>query len=1173
MTLKDMFEKPVDRPIEGVIKADDEESLKLEVDEYVLTNEVEKRLEAFLDAYRNYQGANGVWISGFFGSGKSHLLKILSLVLQNKSIEGNQALELFLPKCKDNAFLKGELNKAVSIPSKSILFNIDQKADVISKKQIDALLAVFVKVFDEMCGYYGKQGHIAQFERDLDNRGQYGEFKAAYKEISGNEWEFGREQALLEADNIAKAYQRVANVEKEAATGLLDKYRKEYKVSIEDFANQVQEYIERQGLDFRLNFFVDEVGQYIAGNTKLMTNLQTIAESLATKCRGRAWIVVTAQEDMNTVIGEVGKQQGEDFSKIQDRFSTRMKLTSADVAEVIQKRLLMKNKVGQDYLAGVYEEQSNNFKTLFDFGDGSQTYKNFQDFEHFNDSYPFVPYQFALFQAAIQNLSAHNAFEGRHSSVGERSMLGVFQQVAIQVADQEPGQLATFDLMFEGIRAALKGNIQRSVLVAEKNLDDPFAVCVLKALFLVKYVKEFKATLRNIVVLMLDRFDRDLPEFTDKVEEALNLLESQSYIQRNGTLYEFLTDEEKDVEQEIKLTDVETKDVSDRLGKIIFDGVVKSGKIRHAQSERDYAFSKKLDDRLIGREHELSIHVISPFNENVTKEETLRTQSWGKEELLILFPPDARLVQDLLMYERTEKYVRQNISITQQDTIKKILAEKSHQNQQRLTDIQTRVKALLSKAKIFVAGDEVEIKEKDPQSRIIQGFSSLVLRAYPNLRMLGDVKYSQDKIASYLDQSQDSLFKGDATVLSEPEQEMQAFIQSNRRSGTRTTLKSLVERFEKKPYGWDLGAILCVLAKLFARGKVDARQDGEIIEDANIEKALTNTHGYPKVVLDPQIDFTRSQVRRLKTFYEDFFDAPPKGQEAKDLGKETGEAIDSLLQDLTNLSRQSDSFPFLGELDQLTTEVKKLTGKPYSFYLSNIDDFEDTLLDLKESVLDPIRTFMAGPNKQLYQDARRFLKEQEANLAFIEGDDPKTIQDILDDKACFKGKGMQQVKSGIEALRATIDNQVAAEIQKAVDGISDCENRFRALKEFGNLKENEQSEFDAIFGDKKSQIKDLRLIALIREAQRRFEEDEYLKLILKMESLVKPKDTGSGEAGDSGGETGGDDVTQPKFVLAKSIRVSFDQAWLEKESDVDRYLDEMKKAFMEQIANGKRVQV
>lgn len=61
------------------------------------------------------------------------------------------------------------MDKAVRIPSKSILFNIDQKATIISKDQIDALLSVFQSVFDESCGYY-REGYIAKLERDLDEK-------------------------------------------------------------------------------------------------------------------------------------------------------------------------------------------------------------------------------------------------------------------------------------------------------------------------------------------------------------------------------------------------------------------------------------------------------------------------------------------------------------------------------------------------------------------------------------------------------------------------------------------------------------------------------------------------------------------------------------------------------------------------------------------------------------------------------------------------------------------------------------------------------------------------------------------------------------------------------------------------------------------------------------------
>ncbi|WP_372922361.1 BREX system P-loop protein BrxC, partial [Roseovarius sp.] len=303
--LRDIFEKPVDRPIDGVIKADDEASLGVELDEYVITDEIARRLQDFLEAYNNYDTSNGVWISGFFGSGKSHLLKMLALVLENRELDGRRAADIFGDKLKDQPMLNGALRKAVSIPSKSILFNIDQKADVISKTDVDALLAVFQKVFDESCGFFGKQPHIAQFERDLHGRALLNAFRDAFEAASGTPWERGREQALLEAPNIASAFAQVTQGDPADAKDILTQYRKDTRVSIEDFAGTVKDWIDQQEPNFRLNFFVDEVGQYIADNVKLMTNLQTIAESLNTKCKGQAWIIVTAQQEMSSVIGDL----------------------------------------------------------------------------------------------------------------------------------------------------------------------------------------------------------------------------------------------------------------------------------------------------------------------------------------------------------------------------------------------------------------------------------------------------------------------------------------------------------------------------------------------------------------------------------------------------------------------------------------------------------------------------------------------------------------------------------------------------------------------------------------------------------------------------------------------------------------------------------------------------
>ena len=140
------------------------------------------------------------------------------------------------------------------------------------------------------------------------------------------------------------------------------------------------------------------------------------------------------------------------------------------------------------------------------------------------------------------------------------------------------------------LRAALKSQIQTSIHSAERNLTNPLAIRLLKALFLVKYVREFRPTVRNLCILMLDHFDKDLRKLEVEVQEALNTLENQVYIQRNGDEYEFLTDEEKDIEQEIKGTDVDMQEVSEQLSKLIFDEVLKSKKIRFEDTKHDYAF-------------------------------------------------------------------------------------------------------------------------------------------------------------------------------------------------------------------------------------------------------------------------------------------------------------------------------------------------------------------------------------------------------------------------------------------------------------------------------------------------------------------------------------------------------------------------------------------------------
>jgi hypothetical protein len=1162
MLLEQLFNKPIDREIEGVIKADDDVSLYVELDEYVITNEVSKRLDEFLEAYLNYAGANGVWVSGFFGSGKSHLLKMLALLLENKPIEDTHyPLDLFLskPPFSDGGMQAEDLKRAAKIPSESILFNIDQKADVISKNEFDALLAVFVKVFDEHCGYYGKHPYIAQFERELDREGKFEIFKIAFEKSADRDWDSGRRRAKQMGSYIDDAYSETTGA---SVTNILDKYRQDYRLSIEDFANQVNDYIQAKGDKFRLNFFVDEVGQYVAENVKLMTNLQTVAESLATKCHGRSWVVVTAQEDMSAVIGD-GAQMSNDFSKIQARFKNRMKLNSQDVAEVIQIRLLAKRQEYLEDLSNLYKKQEGNFKTLFDFADGSATYPNFKDCEHFIQCYPFVPYQFTLFQSAIQGLSRHGGFEGKHSSVGERSMLGVFREVAIGIKAHKLGDLATFDLMFDGIRTALKSAIQTSIQRAEITLQNDFALRILKALLLVKYVKEFKPTVRNICVLMQENFDTSIVTIKADVEEALALLENETLIQRSGDKYEYLTDEEQDVEAEIKNTEVDNQAVASELEKLVFDGVIKERKIRWDESGQGYLYTRKLDGNQSGREHELAINVITPFCDHHDALEKHKTDTVYNDELRVVMPNNDLLMRDLILYKKAEKYISHETKTTQQDTVKRILAEKAGQNSDRYNQLKVLVSSMMGSATYLVGGKEVELSGDDGQTKVQRAFVELTKKTYTNLKLLRGQNYQETDIPNILSDGEQGLF-GDEASLPEAQQEMFSFIQSNHRGGVRTTVKLLLEKYERKPYGWPYAAVLCTLAHLCARGKIEVRESTNLLDDTELTRALTNSNLQGNLILDPQVEFTPGQTKKLKDFYNDYFDKVAHATEAKALANETQQAFLSQKIELEKLHGQAVRYPFLRSLASVISDLSDLESKPYKWFVTELTAQENKWLDEhKDQVIDPIVKFMKGPNKERVDEANLLLAEHEANLSYIDAKELDAIKAAVVDPNIFKNTGFKVLNENIQNLKSKLNLKIAEERSTALEKIESFENKLNQYDGYIALNDARKAEVQAKFQFSKDQINQQSLIAMIRDIVPGFERDQYSQLFQQIESWNTPPGEGPTVT-----ESNAKDI-----VGAKDLTISFNSPLLESEEDVEAYIDSYKQALVDTIKQGKKVRV
>ena len=363
-------------------------------------------------------------------------------------------------------------------------------------------------------------------------------------------------------------------------------------------------------------------------------------------------------------------------------------------------------------------------------------------------------------------------------------MLGVFQEVSKKLINESVGGLATFDLMFEGIRTALKSNVQQSIHLAERQIADldDFAVRVLKALFLVKYVKGFKPSVRNISILLLSEFDADQSAQRRKIEEALSLLERNTLIHRNGEVYEFLTDEEKDVEAEIKALDIDPSELSKELETLAFDTVLRHRKIRHLATNNEYAFTRKLDDQAVGREYELAINVISPFGEDADSPEAVRMKTMSREELAVVMKADSTFVRDLILFKQTDKFIRQSRSGSPQPGRDRIVSEKGEQNGRRARDLEMRLRKLMGEARLFVRGDELDIGGEEPQDRIVKAFQSLVDKVYTNLPMLRGVSYSEADINKAV-QAESSLFGPEGAGLGEAEQDVLSFINAQARKG------------------------------------------------------------------------------------------------------------------------------------------------------------------------------------------------------------------------------------------------------------------------------------------------------------------------------------------------------------------------------------------------------
>jgi len=1073
MKIQDLFERNIRRPINGVVKADqlDASSIWQELDEFVLTRELIRHMNelvsVLLSAIDPGNGSaspvadkNGIWVSGFFGCGKSHFIKVLSYLLENASheYEGQQkrAVDFFKDKI-DDPLLYADLKKIVATSTDTILFNIDSKAD--HRGGRDALLQVFLKVLNERQGYSGDYPHIAHMERHLEEKGKLATFHAAFERAAGASWVQERDAWEFHRDEVKSALRETLDQSEGSVEAWVEGAQANFSLTVENFAKWVKRYLDGRGPQQRIMFLVDEVGQFIGNDTHLMLNLQTITEQLGTICKGRAWVVVTSQEDLDAVLGDLKSRKQHDFSKIQGRFKTRLSLSSANVDEVIKRRLLDKKDAAQGPLAAAYEGKHDILKNQLSFVHTGMSFKSYTDGEDFAACYPFAAYQFSLVQKVFESIRKAGA-TGLHLSQGERSTLDAFQGAAMELGERPIGALVPFYYFYPAVEGFLDTAVKRTIDKAgESHVLQAFDATLLKVLFLIRYIDELPGSVDNLVTLCIAEIDGDKLRLRKQVEASLARLEKETLISRNGDLYFFLTNEERDIGCEIKNTSVPSGAEERELGKLLFEDLL--GEVRkhtYKLTGRDFSFTRLCDNHPVGNRIEGSLEVafVSPLGdmyEEFSSDETCVLHTSLEEgRLLIRLPNDALLGTELCAYLQTEVYVKRKQTGSLPENTKRILRERSDDNRERRKRLLAQLGRMLAAASYFACATTLDIQQGGPKEALGEALEYLIRNAYPKMGYIDTLHPNpKQEIQSTLranDVEQVHLAIDSAGANPEALADLREYIRLCGLTSKQLVLSDLIERrYGHRPYGWPELELLVLVARLAVLKEIsliDSNTKTPIALDQAYD-LLTSSTKQRRVLIVQRESAGGELIKHSQTLAKALF-----GKQGSSSEEELFTSIHASLRqwhdDLSGYEplAQTRNYPGILEIQASLGNLRKFVEERDSLkLLRRFVENKSELLDLSEDLLD-LQEFYRNQKTswERLREAARCFEPNQMQLEIDEKAAPAWAR-MLEILAHVRPYGMlkeaagliDRVKSVNDALVAASRAQAVPEIQGLLDGV------------------------------------------------------------------------------------------------------------------------------------------
>lgn len=876
MKIQSMFQKDINRDINGVIKVaqDDAASLRQELGEYIITKELRRHFQTFFDNYSKAINQPtdkiGVWISGFFGSGKSHFLKMLSYLLSNREVDERRAVDFFQDKF-DDPMMYATVVRCTNISTESILFNIDIEGPI--NKDKTAVLRVFAKVFYNHLGFYGDDLKIAGLERFVDGKGKTAMFRQVFEEVNGSPWLEARASYAFFEDDIVTVLQRVLGMSETAARNWFNG-EENTDMSIKQLVEEIKYYVDGKGKDFRLLFCVDEVGQYIGDDGDLMINLQSIVEELGAKCRGKVWVMVTSQEAIDSVV----KISGDDFSKIQGRFNTRLSLSSASVDEVIKKRILEKTEDADRALRHEYDQQRSVVKNLFTFNEAVLDIKGFADAAEFSATFPFVPYQFIIIQKVLAEIRKHGN-SGKHLSGGERSMLSGFQEAAQKVQGKDENALVPFSQFYDTVHTFLESPIRRVIDRCQTAADkhdglEQRDVSVLKLLYLVRYIDDIKANIDNIAVLMIDDIRTDKITLRKEIAEALERLDRQNYVARNGDTYAFLTDEEQDIAIDIRNTTIDAAMIVQSIGQTVFSEIYPSKKYRY--NKYDFAYDQYVDETLVGSATSgvrLRFVTVASDYYNAPEQKFIM-DSQVNNEAIILLSSHVQYFEELETAAKIRKYVKQKNVAQLPESIQDIIRGRQAQARRLEESAKAQIAKAIAEGTFYVYGEKIEIKCGDAKTKLDEALKQLIESVYSKLNLVNRFSESDADVLSILNSNEmvQGALVGTGGNNEFAITEISQWLEERHYSHVPVSMGDVQRRYQAIPYGWREIDIAAMVARLIVAQKIEIRYGGAVVgkDDRNLVRYLRVKSEIDKASVQRRIAPSEDLMRKSIVFLRDW---------------------------------------------------------------------------------------------------------------------------------------------------------------------------------------------------------------------------------------------------------------------------------------------------------------